>query len=204
MNIKDLGFVEERIVEAIVTTYNTGDSPNAAPIGVHTVSDSQISMNIHTTSDTFKNIVRMGGCVINVVFDPYLFVKTCLLGSGKGGDENEVSRDEISPAKNVNAPLLKDASAWLEAELQSHSEHARADHDKETEFSIVKCQVVEFKINKKYPVAVNRGLFAAIELAIAVSRGKEPDERYLKIMEKTLTPEEYKRIREFLWTSRGA
>ncbi len=204
MNIKDLGFVEERIVEAIVTTYNTDDSPNAAPIGVHTASDSQISMNIHTTSDTFKNIVRTGGCVINVVFDPYIFIKTCLLGSGKGREENEVSRDEVSPAKNVNAPLLKDASAWIEAELQSHSEHMKSDRHMETEFSTVRCRVAGFTVNKEYPTAVNRGLFAAIELAIAVSRGKEPDERYLEIMEKTLTHEEYKKIREFLWASRGA
>lgn len=203
MKIKDLGFVEGRIVETIVTTYNPDSSPNAAPIGVHTISDAEISMNIHTTSDTFKNVIRTGGCAINVVFDPYLFIKTCLLGSGKAGLENEISLTEVRPAKSIDAPLLKEASAWIEAELQSHNEHMKKDHHKETEFSTVKCQVVEFTINKKYPIAVTRGLFAAIELAIAISRGKKADEHYLKIMEKTLTPEEYKKIREFLWTLRG-
>ena len=190
--------MEGRIVETVVTTYNPDDSPNAAPIGVHTISDTEISMNIHTTSDTFKNIVRTGGCVINVVFDPYLFIKTCLLGSGKAGTENEVSRTEVRPAKNVNAPLLRDANAWIEAELQSHNEHMRKACNKGTEFSTVNCRVVEFTVNKRYPIAVTRGLFAAIELAIAVSRGKKADERYLKIMEKTLTPEEYKKIMEIL------
>jgi len=198
VNIKDIGFVEGGVVETIVTTHNPDSSPNAAPIGVHTISDAEILMNIHTTSDTFKNIMRTGGCAINVVFDPYLFIKTCLLGSGKAEMENEISTEEVRPAKRINAPLLKDANAWIEAELQSHTEHMRKDHHKETEFSTIRCQVVQFTVNKKYPIAVTRGLFAAIELAIAISRGRKPDERYLEIMEKTLTPEEYKKIRELL------
>lgn len=198
MNIGDLGFVKGRIVETIVTTCNSDGSPNAAPIGVRTISDSVIQMNIHTTSDTFKNIMQTGGCAINVVFDPYLFVKTCLWGSGKAGAENEVSGAEVRPAERINAPALKDANACIEAGLQSHSEHVRKDRHKETEFSTIECRVVGLTVNKAHPIAVTRGLFAAIEVAIAISRGRKPEERYLKIMEKTLTPDEYKKIMELL------
>lgn len=198
MNIGELGFVEGRIVEAIVTTYNDDGSPNAAPIGVRTTSDSGISMNIHTTSDTFRNLVRTGSCAINVAFDAHLFVKTCLLGSGKGSAETELGADEIIPAENVEAPLIRGANAWIEAKLLSHTEHVRKDAHGDTEFSTVKCLVVQLTVNKEYPIAVNRGLFAAIEAAIAVSRGSEPDERHLEIMEKTLAPEEYRKIRDLL------
>jgi hypothetical protein len=193
-----MGFTPGRIVESIVTTYNTDGSPNAAPIGVHTQSDAEISMNIHATTDTLKNLMRAGGCVVNVVFDPYLFVKTCLVGSGKRESENEITTEDVIPANNVDAPVLKYANAWLEVEMLSHNEHTKKDRHGEMEFSKVLCKVVNFNINKKYPVAVNRGLFAAIETAIAVSRGRKPDERHLEIMEKTLTSKEYRRIRELL------
>jgi hypothetical protein len=65
------------------------------------------------------------------------------------------------------------------------------------------CRVENTGVNKKYPIAINRGLFAAIEVAVAMSRGMEPQKRYLEIMERTLAPEEYKRIMELLSTSRG-
>jgi hypothetical protein len=199
-----MGFVEGRILEAIVTTYNTDKSPNAAPIGIYPVSESEIVMDVHKPTDTRSNMLRTGACVVNVVFDPLLFIKCAILGSGKGERENEVAQSDVIPAESVDAPSLKEANAWIELKMQSSEEKKRLDMDGEMEFSRVVCKVVNFNVGKKYPVAINRGLFAAIEVAIAVSRGREPDERYLEIMEKTLTPEEYKRIREFLWTSRGA
>ncbi len=198
MNISDLGFVKGRIAETIVTTYNSDKSPNAAPIGVHTAGDGEISMNIHTTSDTFNNIVRTGGCVINVVFDPYLFLKTCLVGSGKAGKENEVSSTDVLQAKNVPAPYLKEANAIIESKLISHKEQVISDRYNESEFSIVRFQIAGVTVNKRHPVAVTRGLYAAIELAISLSRGREPDERYLKIMKKTLEKEKYNKIMELL------
>lgn len=198
MNISDLGFVKGRIIETIVTTYNSDKSPNAAPIGVHTAGDDEISMNIHTTSDTFNNVVRTGGCVINVVFDPYLFLKTCIVGSGKAGEENEVSSTDVLQAKNVPAPYLKEANAIIESKLISHKEQVISDRYKESEFSTVRFQIAGVTVIKRHPVAVTRGLYAAIELAISLSRGRGPDERYLKIMKKTLEKEEYDKIMELL------
>ncbi len=72
MNISDMGFAPGRIVEAIVTTYNADKSPNAAPIGIHSISDDEISMNIHTKSDTFKNLVPQADYQALQLADPLL------------------------------------------------------------------------------------------------------------------------------------
>lgn len=198
MNIADMGFVPGRILESIVTTYNSDGSPNAAPIGIYPISDAEIQMDIHAPTDTLSNLLRTGGCVVNVVFDPFLFLKCAIFGSGKGEVENEVAQSDVQPAENVDAPVLKEANAWIELKMQSSTEKTKSDMHGEMEFSRIVCKVENTGVNKKYPVAINRGLFAAIEVAVAKSRGMEPQERHLEIMEKTLTQEEYKRIRELL------
>jgi hypothetical protein len=198
MNITDMGFTPGRIIESIVTTYNQDGSPNAAPIGIYPLSEGEIQMDVHEPSDTRENLLRTGVCVVNVVFDPLLFLKCAILGSGKGGAENEITGDEITPAENVDAPILKDANACLELKVEKSEEKTKSDMHGEMKFSRVVCSVVNTTINKKYPIAVNRGLFAAIEVAVAKSRGMEPDSRYVEIMERTLAPEEFKKIKELL------
>jgi hypothetical protein len=198
VNISDMGFLPGRILEAIVTTFNEDGSPNAAPIGIYPISGGEIKMEVHEPSDTRSNLLRTGACVINVIFDPLLFLKCAILGSGKGGEENEITADETIPAENVDAPILKDANAYLELKMQTSEEKTKKDEHGEMKFSRVVCRVVNTGVNKEYPVAVNRGLFAAIEVAVAMSRGMEPQKRHLEIMERTLSPEEYKKIMELL------
>lgn len=198
MNITDMGFLPGRILEAIVTTYNDDNSPNAAPIGIYPASGTEISMDVHEPSDTRTNLLRTGACVVNVVFDPLLFLRCAILGSGKGSAENEVAQSDVVPAKNVDAPALKEANAWIELKMQSHEKRTKKDMHGEIEFSHIVCKVENTGVNKEYPIAVNRGLFAAIEVAVAMSRGMEPDERHLEIMERTLAPDEYRKIKELL------
>jgi hypothetical protein len=197
--ISELGFKKENIVECIVTTYNEDSSPNAAPMGVYTLDDSEVVMRIHTDSDTYSNLIRNKGCVINIIFDPYLFLKTALIGQGRGSQEREVGNNEIKRAKDVNAPFLCQAHAFIEAKLKDHKEYTKEDDYKISEVSVMRCKISRVVINKRHPVAVNRGLYAAIELAIRLSRGNKNNvERYLRIMRKTLSSEEYKRIEKFI------
>lgn len=193
-----MGFLPGRIMEAIVTTYNEDGSPNAAPIGIYPLSNDKIQMDIHAPTDTRSNLLRTGACVVNIVFDPFLFIKCAILGSGKGEAENEISGDEILPAGNVDAPFLKDVNAYIELEMQTHEEKIKEDMHGEMEFSQIVCTVKKITVSKEYPIAINRGLFAAIEVAVAKSRGMEPQKRHLEIMERTMTKEEYEKIRRLL------
>ncbi|MFQ6105770.1 MAG: DUF447 domain-containing protein [Candidatus Hydrothermarchaeaceae archaeon] len=187
--ISELGFKKGSIVECIVTTYNEDKSSNAAPMGIITENEKEVSINIHTSSDTYYNIIRNRCCVLNIVFDPYLFLKTALSGSGKAGAEPEVCGKEVGKSE-VNAPFLKDAAAYIEAVLVNHKE--------ETEFSHVRCSVSKVVVEKKHPFAVNRGLYAAVEAAIALSRGSRDIEGHMDIMRKALPQGEYSRIEKLL------
>ena len=159
MNISDMGFLPGRIMEAIVTTYNTDKSPNAAPIGIYPLGEAEIQMDAHAPSDTRSNLLRTGACVVNVVFDPHLFLKCAILGSAKGEAENEVSKDETIPAENIEAPVLKEANAWIELKMQTSEEKTRRDEHGEMKFSRIVCKVENTGVNKKYPIAINRGVF---------------------------------------------
>ncbi len=200
MKISDLGFKKGNIAECIVTTYNEDGSANAAPMGVYTLSEAEVVMKIHAESDTFSNLLRNRGCVINIVFDPHLFLKTTLLGKAKGGREPEVRKNEVKRA-SVNAPFLKNAHAFIEAKLKEHREYVKKDEYKKSRVCTARCEVSRVVVNKRCPVAVNRGLFAAVELAIMLSRERREDvQRYMNVMRKSLNPREYKRIKELLFS----
>ncbi len=197
--LSELGLAANRIAECIVTTYNEDGSPNAAPMGVRGLGEKELSMRIHTNHDTFKNLLRTKGCAINIVHDPYLFLRTALLGRGRGGEEPEVSPSEVAAAKTINAPYLRVASAYLEAELKGHEEHYIEDKYGGSRVSEARLRVRRVVTPVKHSLAVNRGLSAAIELAIKLSRGETDElDKYRGIMKKTLGTEEFSKIEKFL------
>ena len=99
----------------------------------------------------------------------------------------------------MNAPFLRGAHAFIEAKLKEHKEYVKKDEYKKSRFYAARCEVSRVVVNKRYPAAVNRGLFAAVELAIALSREKKEDsQRYMEVMRKSLNSKEYNKIKELL------
>lgn len=194
-----MGFKKGNIIETIVTTYNKDGSPNAAPMGVYATGKKSVIIKVYTDSDTYSNIVRNRGCVVNLVYDPLLFLRTTLLGRGKGEEEPEVNSSETGRARRVKAPFLKGSHAYLEAALRGQREYVKVDEYKLSEVSIVRCSIVRVVVKRKHPVGFNRGLAAAVELAIKLSRGqKEGLEKEMNIIQRTLNAEEYEKISAFL------
>lgn len=194
-DLSQLGFRKGRIVECIVTTCYEDGSPNAAPMGVTAQDERTLLMKLHTDSSTYSNIIRARNCVINLVYDPLLFLKTALL------KHEEKAREIKKSVKRFgkNAFALKEAHACIAASLHSHAERASQDEYGKKEFSLMKFKVKSVAIKKPYPPAPNRGLSAAIELAIELSRGrKENVKKYMRIMKKTLAEKEYEEIERFL------
>ncbi|MFQ5974724.1 MAG: DUF447 domain-containing protein [Candidatus Hydrothermarchaeales archaeon] len=196
--MEKLGFKEGAISECIVTTFNEDHTPNAAPIGVF-LKDRKVNMKIHTFSDTYRNLIKKKCCILNIVYDPYLFLKTAITGQGKGKEEQDIETKQVSEAKYIEAPYLSDTNAYIELKLLSHEEGETHDRHGKAKVSFISCEVVSINVLKEYPMAINRGLFAAIELAILLSRGeKKGAKRYLQIIKKTLANEEYNRIEKLL------
>jgi uncharacterized protein len=201
MKISDIGFEKGSITECIVTTYNRDKSPNAAPMGVFTLRDGVVVLRVHTDTDTYSNLTREKRCALNVVFDPYLFLKTAITGRGDGGKEREIDAEDVvgETGMNANAPVLKEAFAVIQGELLGHKKYVRKDRYGTSEVAVVKLRVIDVIVLKAFPKAVNRGLYAAVELAVELSRGKTGNkERYLKVMKRSLRAREYRRIQELL------
>lgn len=197
--IDKLGFKKGSIVETIVTTYNEDRSPNAAPMGVYASREEEILLKVHLGCDTYSNILRNKGCVVNLIFDPLLFLRTTLLGRGKGGAEPELKESEVGKARTVDAPFIKSSHAYLEAQLKSHRAHRKTDDHRVSRVSRIRCAVARVSVQKEHPIGFNRGLGAAVELAIKLSRNqKEGCEEYLGIMKRTMAKKDYDKIHAFL------
>lgn len=198
MNLEEMGFRQGRAVECIVTTYNVDRSPNAAPMGIRRDSRGLI-LRAHSESDTCRNLLDRHACVINLVFDPLLFLRTALSGRGEGADSPEVDEREVKKAKKVDAPYLTAANAFIEAEGDFLEEEVGRDEIGEKRVSIFRLKAKGIVVTRPFPIAPNRGLSAAIELAIALSRGKKGEvNRWLEVMKRTMDEEEYLKIKRFL------
>lgn len=200
--ISSLGFTRGRLLETIVTTYNSDGSPNAAPIGVTASGEVMLAMKVHTDTDTYVNLLRRNGCVVNLVYDPYLFIRCALTGHGRGGAEPEVDPEEVAGAGSVDAPYLEKAAAYIEAILLEHKEYLKRDRYRESEASVILCRVERVTV-KGLPQGPNRGLNHAIELAIELTRGERDGvAHHMEVIRKAIPQEEYLRI-EVLLTSLG-
>lgn len=195
--LNSIGFFEDCLVECIVTTYNKGRTPNSAPMGLKRVSGTEnLRLIVHRGTDTCENLLRNKACAVNIIFDPLLFLLSATRGHGKQG--KEIETENVKKAKHVNAPYLAGANAYVEAEVKELKKSERAD-------KYGRASMIEFilapkniKILKPFPTALNRGLFAAIEIAIALSRKRKTGiKKNLEIIRKTRS-KEYEQINEYV------
>ncbi|GBE54309.1 hypothetical protein BMS3Bbin15_00461 [archaeon BMS3Bbin15] len=194
--IDQFGLIKGRIEETIVTTYNEDGSPNSAPMGVMSDGKEKIILRMYRSTDTLKNILREGCFVVNIISKPMLFLKAALLGRNKAGDEIEIT--EVGKS-GVVAPYLREASAYVEVELVSYSFYTKVDEMGEGELCLIEGRVKQIRILRSFPEALNRGICVVIEMSIELSRGRyENVERYLKIVKKCLSGDEYREIYSFV------
>lgn len=112
--LEKLGMIPNCIYETIFTTYNTDFTPNAAPIGITTPDMKKIIAKIYSTSQTYRNILEKKCVVINITNDVSLFFQTSL-------DKKSLEKETkiFKKSKNINAPILIPASAYIEATVDN-------------------------------------------------------------------------------------
>ncbi|MFV2040971.1 MAG: DUF447 domain-containing protein [Candidatus Hydrothermarchaeales archaeon] len=197
MVLSSIGICRGRLSEVIVTTYHNDGAPNAAPMGVLGLGGDNILLRVHRDTDTFENIRREGCCVVNVVFDPLLFLRCALVGRHKGSKVVETL--DVLRAKVVSAPYIKGTNTYVEAELLSCEYVNSRDSFGPASVAKLTLKAVNIVVLSPFPVAPNRGLFAAIEIAVSLSRGMEKDvQGYLEVVKKTLPPEESEAVVDFV------
>ncbi|MEM3538227.1 MAG: DUF447 family protein [Nitrososphaerales archaeon] len=160
ISLSDLGFIKNCIFEAIVSTYNIKNLPNAAPMGVITDDMHKLIIKPYTTSQTYRNLLSQKCAVINITSDPLVYYKTAF----KDINDSNILLDWFEKANRVNAPKLKNADAYIEVrvtKIENKKDRAK-----------VLCEVVDIVPVKITPKAYCRATFAVIESIIHTTRIK--------------------------------
>lgn len=106
--LRTIGMQKGWIYEVIVSTYR-GDKPHSAPIGVWTDDFVALSMEIYPGSGTLKSIMELKDFVVNLPADVNIFYDSLF----------DVERVQYRDSPNINAPIVRDASAFIEARLKT-------------------------------------------------------------------------------------
>lgn len=197
MDLLDIGIKKGVLCELIVTTYHEDGSPNAAPMGVRGIDGHRFKIAVHTDTDTYENLMRERCCALNITYDPLVFLRCALQGHKRGSSEIESVSVETSGDGKV--PYLSGAQAYVESFLEKVELSDMVDTRGSAKVAKTVFKVGKIKLLKPYPIAPNRGFFAGVELAIALTRGLRGEvDNLLGIMSKTLCKEDFHAVERFV------
>ncbi|MGC9516824.1 MAG: DUF447 domain-containing protein [Methanomicrobiales archaeon] len=158
-DISFLGMEKGLLYETIITSKNSEDVPNAAPIGVLCKSSTEIVIYLHEGSHTLKNIRLNKRFAVNILKNPELFVKSTI---------SDLSLDYFKKYKDIF--VLEDAEGFFTADLTDIKEVERKDKLGESKLSIIQADVKEVVKIKECVEPLNRAIFAILESLIYLTR----------------------------------
>ena len=152
-----IGMEKGRQYETIITTKNTDNTFNAAPIGVICSGPEVIVIRIFKGSHTLDNIIKNREFIVNITYDPELFAVSTLQNLPQDSFDEDMT--------------LKDADAYFKCEVISLIEAVKQSDPikKKDEAIVIKSKVTELVINKNTK-AFNRGFSYVIESLTNFSR----------------------------------
>ncbi len=170
-NLNLIGMEKGRQYETIITTKNSKNIKNAAPIGVICAGKDKILNRIFKGSHTLKNIISQKEFIVNITHDPNLFTVSLL-----GNLPEEYFNEDNS---------LKCADAYFKCNVISLTEAVKQSDPikKNGEAIVIKSKVTELVINRPTH-AMNRGFAYVIESLANLTRfdmvNDDKKEEYIK------------------------
>lgn len=158
-----IGMEKGRQYETVITTKNSKNLSNAAPIGVICSGPDKILNRIFKGSHTLENIISQGEFIVNITHDPEIFTLSTL---------GNLPSDYFSEDNS-----LKCAEAYFKCEVINLTEAVKQSDPikKKDEAIVIKSKVTELVINKETK-AMNRGFACVIEALSNLSRFDIVDE----------------------------
>ncbi len=170
-NLNLIGMEKGRQYETIITTKNSKNIKNAAPIGVICAGEDKILNRIFKGSHTLENIISQKEFIVNITHDPNLFTASLL-----GNLPEEYFNEDNS---------LKCADAYFKCNVISLTEAVKQSDPikKNGEAIVIKSKVTELVINRPTH-AMNRGFAYVIESLANLTRfdmvNDDKKEEYIK------------------------
>ena len=166
-----IGMEKGRQYETIITTSDSENNKNAAPIGVLCSGPDKVLSRIFKGRHTLENIISQREYVVNITHDPMLFTESTL-----GNLPQDYFNEDNS---------LKCADAYFKCEVISLKEAVKQSDPvkKKGEAIVIKSKVTELVI-KRNTKAMNRGFGYVVESLANLTRfdlaNEEQKEIYLK------------------------
>ena len=166
-----IGMEKGRQYETIITTSDSENNKNAAPIGVICSGPDKVLSRIFKGSHTLENIISQKEYVVNITHDPMLFTESTL---------GNLPQDYFNEDNT-----LKCADAYFKCKVISLKEAVKQSDPvkKKDEAIVIKSKVTELVI-KRNTKAMNRGFGYVVESLANLTRfdlaNEEQKEIYLK------------------------
>lgn len=171
VNLSDLGFCKDVIVETIVSTYNLDGCPNAAPMGVTMIDEEHLSVDFFNSSSTLGNVKAKRCAVVNLTGSIEVFYRAAFKEANPDGKPPD---EWFRKADVVNAPKLAFADATLEVSLYNLVPIGE-------EKTQVRFKVRSSEAPKRYPVVYCRAFGVTLEAIVHATHVKalanNPQER---------------------------
>jgi len=160
--LTDLGFLKGIIAECIVSTYNIGGKPNAAPIGVIMEDEQHLIINLFNSSTTYSNIKINRCAIVNLTSNIEVFYKTAFK---EANIDAKLPQEWFEHAKAVNSPKLRLADATIDVSVNDMIRIG-------IEETRVILEVKKVEATRRYPQVHCRAMDATIEAIIHATRVK--------------------------------
>ncbi len=180
--LQTIGMQKGWIYEVIVSTYG-GDKPHSAPIGVWTDDFVTLNMEIYSDSSTLKNIMELKDFAVNLVADMIVFYNSLF-------DEANV---EYRDSLNINAPVVRNASAIIEARLKKVENKGNRFHLESMPVNVEVNEPVKL-INRAEAIVIESLILATRLPYLPGSKVQEALRENYRIVRKVAPGSQYERI----------
>ena len=150
IDLSSVGMVKGQQYETIITTADSNQNRNTAPIGVICRGKDSIMCRIFKGGRTLDNIINQKEFTVNLTSNPQMFTSAII---------NNIPEEYLTENNS-----LVGADSYFKCEVTDLIEAVKkSDPIRKSEAIVIKAKVTDLKINNPYKKAINRGFFMLIE-----------------------------------------
>lgn len=150
IDLSSVGMVKGQQYETIITTTDSNQNRNTAPIGVICRGKDTIMCRIFKGGRTLDNIINQKEFTVNLTTNPEMFTSAII---------NNIPEKYLTENNSLAC-----ADSYFKCEVTDLIEAVKqSDPIRKSEAIVIKAKVTDLKINNPCQKAVNRGFFMLIE-----------------------------------------
>lgn len=170
--LDELGLSADSPSEVVLTTFSSSGKPHASAVGVRKAGEEKIVFRLFSDTRAFRNLSHTEAGVVNIVSDAKLIAK-----QGVPEIFSEEKPPEFESSKDVNAPRLSGAGAFVEFEVENMAKGVVSDEIGTSKTAEVVASAENIEAGDYSPRPFRRSEFFLIESAILGTRAIEAQRR---------------------------